>query len=291
LAGAEAVAALRASAAHPLAGTPAFALLGIARAALLPAAAASLAGAMVGIAQSGGLRLATIRFDPKRLAPASGLKRMIGGEALVGVVRASLAFAAALGAMLPLGWDVLGAATSLASPAAAAALVGRAALRACGAALTVGAVFALADYALARRRWLRGLRMSFDELKRDAKENDGDPQAKARRKSLHRALVRGAIARTREASFVVVNPTHVAVALRYAPPQVPVPEILVRALDEAALRVKAIAREHAVPIIEDVALARLLYAQGESGRAIPPEAYVAVAQVIASLARAGLVSC
>jgi flagellar biosynthesis protein FlhB len=287
-AAASAVAALRASAAHPFAGTPSFALVGIAEAALVPAAGAALAGVVVGLAQAGGLRLAAIRFDPKRLAPAAGLKRMFGGEALVGVTRASLAFAAALGAMLPLGRDVLGAAASLASPGAAAALVARAALRACGAAFLVGAVFALADYALARRRWLHGLRMSFEELKRDAKENDGDPQAKARRKSLHRAFVRGAIARTREASFVVVNPSHVAVALRYAPPQVPVPEILVRALDEAALRVKGIAREHAIPIVEDVTLARLLYAQGESGRAIPPEAYVAVAQVIASLTRAGV---
>ncbi|HTJ26218.1 MAG TPA: EscU/YscU/HrcU family type III secretion system export apparatus switch protein [Candidatus Limnocylindria bacterium] len=283
-----AAAALRASAAHQLAAAPTFALLGIAEGALLPAVGAACAGVALGIAQAGGFRLTAIRFDLKRLAPSAGLKRMVGGEAVVGVARASLAFAAALGAMIPLGWDVLGAAASLASPVAAAALVGRAALDACGAALAVGAVFALADYALARRRWLHGLRMSFDEIKRDAKENDGDPQAKARRKSLHRALVRGAIARTREATFVVVNPTHVAVALRYAPPTIPVPEIVVRALDEAALRVKAIAREHAIPVVEDVALARLLYAQGESGRAIPPETYVAVAQVIASLARAGL---
>jgi flagellar biosynthesis protein FlhB len=151
-------------------------------------------------------------------------------------------------------------------------------------------VFSLADYALARRRWLRGLRMSFAELKRDAKENEGDPQAKAGRKAIHRSIVRGAISRTREASLVVVNPTHVAVALRYAPPAVPVPEILVRALDEGAQRVKRIAREAGIPIVEDVALARLLYAEGEPGRAIPPQTYVAVAQVIAALARSGVLS-
>jgi flagellar biosynthesis protein FlhB len=288
LVAANGAAALRATAAHPLAGPPGFALFGIAQGAALPAAGAALGGIALGLAQARGVRLVAIKFDLARLSPAAGVKRMFGGEALVHVARAALAFAAALGAMVPLGWDVLGAASAPASPLAAASLVGRAALRACGAAFVVGAVFALADYALARRRWLHGLRMSFEEIKRDAKENDGDPQAKARRKSLHRALVRGAIARTREASFVVVNPTHVAVALRYAPPAVPVPEILVRSLDEAALRVKAIAREHAIPIVEDVALARLLYVQGESGRAIPPETYVAVAQIIASLARAGV---
>jgi flagellar biosynthesis protein FlhB len=229
-----------------------------------------------------------IKLDLKRLDPFAGLKRMLGADALVGAARASLAFAAALGALVPLGRDVLAAAASLATPAAAATLVAQAALRAVGCALAVGAAFALADYALARKRWLKGLKMSLDELKREAKENEGDPQAKARRKSAHRAIVRGAIGRTREASFVVVNPTHVAVAVKYAPPAVPVPQILVRALDEGALAVKALAREHGIPVVEDVVLARLLYAQGESGRAIPPDAYVAVAQIIASLARDGL---
>jgi flagellar biosynthetic protein FlhB len=87
-----------------------------------------------------------------------------------------------------------------------------------------------------------------------------------------------------------VNPTHVAVALRYAPPAVPVPEILVRAQDDAALRVRAIAREHRIPVVEDVALARLLFARGAGGRPIPADAYVAVAQIVAALAREGLLA-
>jgi len=302
-----AMAALRGASAHPLGmSTSAFAmgaappasalvtvalpsaLVAVALAAFAPAAAAAVAGVAVGLAQAGGLRLTGLKLDLKRLDPFAGLKRMLGADAAIGAARAALAFAAALAALVPLGRDVLAAAASLASPAAAALLVGQAALRAVGCALAVGAAFALADYALARKRWAKGLKMSFDELKREAKENEGDPQAKARRKSTHRALVRGAIGRTREASFVVVNPTHVAVALRYDPPAVPVPEVLVRALDEAALAVKALAREHGIPVVEHVGLARLLYAQGEPGRAIPPEAYVAVAQVVASLARAGV---
>ncbi len=138
------------------------------------------------------------------------------------------------------------------------------------------------------RRWLRGLRMSHEELKRDTKENDGDPQARARRKNLHRDVIRGAIARTRDASFVVVNPTHVAIALRYAPPAVPVPEILVRALDNGALRVRAIAADSGIPIVEDAPLARVLYATSVRTRTIAPETYVAVAQIVADLAQAGL---
>jgi flagellar biosynthetic protein FlhB len=282
--------ALRAAAAHPTNGVVSPALESIAVTALVPACAAACAASAVALAQGGGLHVTGVRVDLKRLNVAAGLKRMAGGEALVGVVRAALAFGAALLAMLPLGSDIVGAGSVARAPAGAALLVGSAAVRACCAALAVGAVFALADYALARRRWLRGLKMSFDELKRDAKENDGDPQVRARRKSAYRAVVRGAIGRTRQASFVVVNPEHVAVAIRYRPPEVPVPQILVRALNDAALRVKALAREHRIPVVEDVVLARLLFAHGGSGRAIPPETYVAVAQVIAALAREGVLT-
>ena len=285
-----AFAALRAAAAHPLRAGVSSALANLALAALVPAVAAACGGSAVALAQGGGLHVTGVRIDLKRLNVVAGLKRMFGGEALVGVVRAALAFGAALLAMLPLGADIVGAGAVVRAPGGAALLVASAALRACCAAVAVGAVFAVADYALARRRWLRGLKMSYDELKRDAKENDGDPQVRARRKSAYRAVVRGALGRTREASFVVVNPAHVAVAVRYAPPGVPVPQILVRALDDAALRVKAIAREHRIPIVEDVALARLLFANGESGRAIPPETYVAVAQIIAALAREGVLT-
>ncbi len=281
---------LRENAAHPDMPSPGPAIGVLVCAALAPALAAATASVISTVAQGAGLRMTSVKLEFTKLSPVAGVKRMFGGEAVVGVVRATLAFAAALGAMIPLARDVLAASTALASPAAAATLVATAALRAALVALAVGGVFALADYALARRRWLRGLRMTFEEMKREAKEHEGDPQARARRKNLHRALVRGAISRTREASFVVVNPTHIAIALRYAPPAVPVPEILVRAADDAALRVKEIARERAIPVVEDVGLARLLFASGEPGRAIPPETFVAVAQIIASLAREGVLS-
>jgi flagellar biosynthesis protein FlhB len=281
------VAAFAALAARPLSGSMPAALGGVALGALAPAAAAAAAGVIAGLAQSGGVHVTGVHVDLKRLSPLAGLKRMVGPEALVAAVRATAALALALATLLPLVREVLVSGTTLGAPGAAATLVATAALRACGVALAVGGVFAIADYALARRRWRASLRMSGEEARRDAKENEGDPQARARRKGAHRALVRGGIARVAQASFVVVNPTHVAVALRYAPPEVPVPEILVRALDDLALRVRALARRHGVPLVEDVALARLLYALGENGRPIPPETYVAVAQVVAALAQSG----
>jgi flagellar biosynthesis protein FlhB len=129
--------------------------------------------------------------------------------------------------------------------------------------------------------------MSFSELKRESKEQDGDPQARGRRRTLHRDFVRGAIVNVKKAAFVVVNPTHVAVALDYRPPEVPVPCVLVRAEGAGALRVRRLAAEHGVPVIEDVALARALYFESRAGDVIPHAHYVAVAAVVSALMRTG----
>src|SRR3984885_1045200 len=108
LAAACAVAAVREGAAHPLSrGGGAAALGALALAALAPAAAAACAGSVAALAQSGGLHMVAVRADPKRLDPIAGLKRMLGGEALVAAVRAALALAAALCAMIPLAREVI----------------------------------------------------------------------------------------------------------------------------------------------------------------------------------------
>ena len=153
-----------------------------------------------------------------------------------------------------------------------------------GIAVAVGIASASCDLPATRSAWRRRLRMSHDELRRDLREHEGDPQTRMRRRRLHRALLRGGIRHVRRASFIVVNPTHIAVALRYAPPEVPVPAILVRAADAGALRVRALASELRVPIIEDRELARSLYAHDVLGP-IPHELYLAVAQIVAALQR------
>jgi flagellar biosynthesis protein FlhB len=254
---------------------------------LVPAGSAAAGALAAGLLQSGGLRVNAPKLQFARLNPVEGLKRMAGGEAAVGARRAIVAFAIVTAALAPLAAGLFESATTLVETGALAALAFDGMQRACWAALGAGAIFAAADYALVRRRWLRGLKMTFDELRRDQKENDGDPQARSRRKTLHRALVRGSIARTKDASFVVVNPTHIAIAIRYAPPDVPVPEILVRAADDGAQAVRELARRLGIPIVENIALARALFAQGEAGGAIPSPTFVAVARVIAELMRAG----
>jgi flagellar biosynthesis protein FlhB len=215
---------------------------------------------------------------------------MFGMEAVVGAVRATLAFAAVTAVVAPIGIRAVATATATTSLAGAASIAVSGMLQACFAAAAIGALFALADFAVVRGRWVRSLKMSFEEFKRESKEQDGDPQHKSRRRQLHRTLSRGGIARTREASFVVVNPTHIAIALRYAPPTVPVPEIIVRSADAVALQVRAIAERERIPVVEDIALARLLWQSGATGRPIPAESFVAVAYTIAALVRAGVLA-
>ena len=157
-------------------------------------------------------------------------------------------------------------------------------LRVVEGAIAIGCIAAVIDLLVVHKSWRRRLRMTVDELRREMREHDGDPQARARRRRFHRMMVRGALRNVRRATFVVVNPTHIAIAVRYVAEEMPVPMILVRAADEGALRVRKLAAETRIPLVENPPLARQLYAHDALGP-IPPELYLAVAQIIAALQR------
>ncbi|HTC31532.1 MAG TPA: EscU/YscU/HrcU family type III secretion system export apparatus switch protein [Candidatus Acidoferrum sp.] len=257
---------------------------------LVPMFVAALSGLGGGIVQNGGLVLVAPSLKFERLQPAEGIKRMFSREAATHGARAAVAFTLASFAMLPTFQALLGASTVALTPSSIASIAWSGAAHVIFAAAAIGMLFAIAEFAVARRAWLRKLRMSLAEFKRELRESDGDPLARGRRKALHRNLVRGAIGRVKDAAFVVVNPTHVAVALEYRPPEVPVPSVLVRAADEMALRVRELATEYRVPVIENVDLARALYRDGAVGEPIAGEHYLAVAEVVIALMRSGVLS-
>jgi flagellar biosynthetic protein FlhB len=254
--------------------------------ALVPIGSAAAAGIVASLLQTGGLHVSSVTAKLERLNPVEGLKRMASRETLSHAGRAAAAFGIATAAMTPAflaaASEMIRMTTVSATAAAAWHAVEHTAFAACG----TGLLFAFAEYGAARSAWLRKLRMSFEERKREAKEQDGDPFARNRRRSLHRSLLRGAIARVKDASFVVANPTHVAIALEYRPPEIAVPLVVVRAAGEAALRGRAQAEVHRVPVIEDVPLARMLYRDARVGQPIGRAHYVAVAEIVAALARA-----
>ena len=255
---------------------------------LVPMFAAALSGFGGGIVQNGGLVLVVPALKFERLQPVEGIKRMFSREAAMHGARAAIAFLLAAAAMVPTFDALLGASAVRLTPISIASIAWSGAAHVVFAAAVIGMLFAIAEFAVARRTWLRKLRMSLAELKRELKESDGDPMARSRRKALHRNLIRGAIERVADAAFVVVNPTHVAVALEYRPPEIPVPAILVRAADEMALRVRERAAEHRIPVIENVGLARALYRDGAVGEPIAHEHYLAVAEVVIALMRCGV---
>ena len=282
----EAAEAIRAASAHRGSALTLATLLALG---CIPASCAAGAGIAFSLAQSGGVRFGSISANFSRMNPGEGLKRMFSREALVTALRAAVALlfaACAIASTFPMFYS---AAPSGGRSAAFGALAWSGAWREVWAIAAVGALFAGIDYAMQRGIWKKKLRMSADELKRDHKEQEGDPLARGRRRAAHRRLSRGPIARVREAAFVVTNPTHIAIALEYAPPRVPVPAILVRAADDAAMRVREIARRHNIPLIENVPLARALYASLEPGDAIPQALYVAVAEIVALLKANGAV--
>ena len=268
-------------------GAPASAqTLGMLSCAIAVVSSAVCAAAIASVMQAGGLTIVMPSFRFSRLAPVDGLKRMISRESGTHAVRALLAFVLAAVAVAGSVRSLFAVAAS-SNVMAVAATAWSAAQHVVFTAAGSGLIFAIVEYGAARRAWLAKLKMSLHELKREVKENDGDPATRARRKALHRNVLRGAISRVKDASFVVVNPTHVAVALEYRPPEVPVPIILVRAAGEMALRVRDEAARAGVPVIENVALARALFAHAEVGEPIPHEYYVAVAEIVAALIRTG----
>jgi len=219
-----------------------------------------------------------------KLDPLRGLARLCGRDAALGAAKALVVSSAVGVSLVPAVRRGFAPALG-ASPAGLSALVVRSLLTALGSAVGVALLFACADAFLERVKWKRRLRMSFEELRRDHKASDGDPLLRGRRRQQHRALIRGSVARVRDAAFVVTNPTHVAIALEYAPPAVAVPRVLVRATGDGAREVRRLAREFGIPIVENVALARALLATTEVGDFIPSDAYGAIAAIVAMLLR------
>ncbi|HET7752401.1 MAG TPA: EscU/YscU/HrcU family type III secretion system export apparatus switch protein [Anaeromyxobacteraceae bacterium] len=254
---------------------------------LAGSALAPLAGAAIAACACGALQTRAL-FAPKavavrwsRVSPVAGMRRLFSTSQLaVGALGICKVVAIAL-----LAWtqrDELGrASAALAQGCSPAALVpavpaaiGPLAFRLCG----LLAVFGVGDLLLARRRHERSLRMTPDEIRREQKEQDGDPQHKAERRRAHRSIASAAPAA--RATCVVVNPTHIAVALHHEPGSDDAPVVLAKGSGEQARRIRVDALRAAVPIVKDVALARALFRLAEVGDEIPEELYHAAAAVL-----------
>jgi flagellar biosynthetic protein FlhB len=149
-------------------------------------------------------------------------------------------------------------------------------------------VVAGADWFWQRQRFMKRMRMTKEEMKEDFKQSEGDPHIKARQKQLRNERARRRMMQAvPDATVVVMNPTHYAVALKYDKGETPAPLCVAKGMDSLALKIREIAEAAGVPVIEDPPLARALYAAVEIDEIIPPAHYEAVAKIIGFILSAG----
>lgn len=143
-------------------------------------------------------------------------------------------------------------------------------------------VLAAVDYIYQRFKFSRDMRMTKQEIKDEYKQQEGDPQVKGRiRQKMQEASRRRMMQSLPQADVVITNPTHYAVAIKYDPDVADAPIVLAKGEDYLAGKIKEIAKENNIEIVENKPLARMLYANVEVGQAVPPELYQAVAEVLA----------
>jgi flagellar biosynthetic protein FlhB len=144
-----------------------------------------------------------------------------------------------------------------------------------------GIVMAAADYFVVKKRSMKQIKMSKEDIKQEHKQSEGDPHVKGQIRQRQMAMARNRqMADVPKADVVLVNPTHVAVALRYDPAK-GAPRVLAKGQGAIATKIRDLATEHRIPMVQDVPLARALHGSCEIGQEIPAEFYGAVAKVLA----------
>jgi flagellar biosynthetic protein FlhB len=234
------------------------------------------------------LNLEKIAPDFSKLSITAGLKRMFGVDGWINLVKGLLKLGVVGIAVWTQIWPERNMleSTMTQAPQSIIGDMTHLLFKVMIAALAALAVIAVADYVVQRRRFMQRNRMSKQEVKDEYRQNEGDPQIKARIRQirLERSKKR-MIAAVPEATVIITNPTHYAVALKYESGKMAAPVCVAKGVDAIALKIREVAAEHDVPIIENPPLARALHATVEVDEVIPVEHFKAVAQVIGYVMR------
>jgi len=253
--------------------------------------AAGFAGAGGNLIQHGLLFTPDkLKPDFNRISPLQGFKRMFGIDGFVqfgkSLVKVILTGVVAWFVLKPHINEMRGLAAM--DTAALLPFVADILRRLVFAVVALFLVIAGADWFWQRQRFMHKMRMTKEELKEDYKQSEGDPYMKARQKQMrHERARRRMMQAVPGATVVVMNPTHFAVALKYEPGEAPAPTCVAKGVDSIALKIRAIAEEAGVPVIEDPPLARALFASVELDEAIPAAHYEAVAKIIGFIMQSG----
>lgn len=255
-----------------------------------PAAAAGLLVTLVASFAQTGWTFApkALELNWGRLSPSTGLARLKPLQAGGDLIKAFIGIGVLVAVSYTLVQDLYNRSPSLVGMSPAE--IGRyswahlwSLLWRAGLAL---AAVAAADYGLQYWRWYSQLRMTRQEVKDEFKANEGNPEIKARVRRIQRDMTRRRmLSAVKDATVVITNPTHFAVALRYRRADMAAPVVVAKGQDLMAARIRKVAAQHGVPCVENVALARALYKGAEVGDSIPGALFGAVAEVLAYLVR------
>ena len=254
----------------------------------LIAATTAAAFAMAALQARGVMSLKPIAPQFSRISPASNAKNLLGSRQVVELLKSlgkltivGLAVYSAVKAALP---DAI--VLSQESQLGFLFVVKKYAVRMLTSAGMAYLVLAAGDYLFQWWQHEKSLRMTKEEVKLESKQNDGDPQIKQRRRQIARSYARKQMmADVPKADVIIINPTHIAIAIKYDPTLAPAPIVLAIGQRKVAERIKEIARLSGVPMIENKPLARALLKTAKVGTLIPYELYMAVAEILAFVLR------
>ncbi|HEY8261172.1 MAG TPA: flagellar biosynthesis protein FlhB [Methylosinus sp.] len=259
---------------------------------LAPVLAMFMVSGLVAAAIQGAPRLVFHRIEPdlSRISPQQGLKRIFGLPGLVELLKAIAKISVIGGAVvfsLTVDRGLIVSAMRM-EPGQLPGLILKLVIHLTSVVCVPVVLLALADLAWTKHRWRRDMRMSRQEMKDEMKQSEGDPFVKARMRSL--ALDRSRrrmMAAVPQATLVIANPTHYAIALRYVREEGGAPMVVAKGKDIIALKIREIAEANGVPVLERPELARAMYDHVEVDQMIPPDFYRPVAELIHFLQNSG----
>ena len=256
---------------------------------MMPVAVILLAAFIAGIIQNGFV-FSTETITPKlsKLSLTKGLKRLFSSRSAMEFVKGILKITIVAAVIVLLLWperEVIFIVTSMGA-AQFMSVLQALAIRVLVGVLAIMTVIAAVDFLYQKQKHLKELRMSKQELKEEYKQSEGDPMIKARLRQIRTERARRRMmAAVPDADVVVTNPTHYSVALKYDHDAMDAPVLVAKGADQVAFRIREVAGEHNVPVVENPPVARALYDNVELDQAIPSEHYKAVAEIIGYVMR------
>ena len=218
----------------------------------------------------------------EKISPLAGAKRLFSKQSAANFIKGLIKISVVGAVMASLVWPERDRLDALVRTDIAAVLpiTKMLALKLMGYVVAILAVVAAADFFFQYRTWYEKQKMSLHDIKEEFKQTDGDPHIKGKLRQLRQQRMRKRMmAAVPKASVIITNPTHYAVALQYDHGMT-APVCVAKGTDRIALKIREIAAQHSIPVVENVPLARALHAAVEIDQEVPPEHYKAVAEVI-----------